>query len=272
MNKAKSGLLVAAAFAAMIALPSSVLGQVDEPADNRTVTMTATAHSRHKEAIPPVQKEDVQVRLHKTRLAVAGWMVASGPLNLYILIDEGLDQSAGSFLSEIASFIRELPARSRVAVGYGSNGNVSVVQDFTEDFERAAKALRIPRGDAGAIASPYLALNDLVKRLPNVPERREIVFLSSGFDPFGGNGLTNSYASTAIHNAQRRNVQIYSIYAAAASHRGSHFFPVWQAQNNLAKVADETGGDAFINGTGEPVSLKPFLDDIARSLAHQYML
>jgi hypothetical protein len=272
MLKVRSTMIVAAVFAAMFVVPSFLRGGSDEQAEHRAVTMTVTAESRHKEPPIPVQIEDVQVRVQKEKIAVAAWKPASGPLNLYILIDEGLSPSADSFMGEIASFIRELPAQTRVAVGYASNGTLSVAQDFTEDREKAAKALRIPRGDAGVMPSPYLALNDVVKRFPDVPERREIVFLSSGYDALSGGELNNPYASTAIENAQRNNVQVFSVYAPSASHRGRHFISLGNAQSNLAKVADNTGGDSYFLGTLAPVSLKPYLDDILQAFAHQYLL
>jgi hypothetical protein len=239
---------------------------------DRLVTLTVTVDSHKNQAPPAVAKEEVLVHHQKERIKVVDWKPASGPLNFYILVDDGLDSSAGSYLGEIAAFIHELPAQTRVAVGYASNGSVSVAQDFTEDKDAAAKALRIPRGSFGAVASPFLALNDLVKRFPDAPERREILFVSSGYDPMGGNDPSNPYVSTAIDNAQRRNIQVYSVYASAASHRGSHFFAVSMAQSNLAKVADETGGDSFYMGFGSPVSFKPFLDEVLQALSHQYIL
>jgi len=54
-----------------------------------------------------------------------------------------------------------------VAVAYARNGAAMVTQDFTNDHALAAKALRIPLGNLGAFASPYLSLQDWLKRWPS---------------------------------------------------------------------------------------------------------
>ena len=271
MKTQRQVFILGSVLAVMIMLLSCLCPGAQAQTADRNVTMTVTVDSHRNQAPPAVAKDEVLVHHQKERLQVVDWKPASGPLNFYILMDDNLDSSAGSYLSEITTFIHALPAQTRVAVGYASNGTVSVAQDFTEDKDAAAKALRIPRGSFG-VASPFLALNDLVKRFPDAPERREILFISSGFDPMGGNDLSNPYVSTAIDNAQRRNIQVYSVFASAASHRSRHFFAASMAQSNLAKVADETGGDSFYMGTDSPVSFRPFLDELLQALSHQYIL
>jgi hypothetical protein len=44
-----------------------------------------------------------------------------------------------------------------IAVGYMQNDAVNIVQNFTNDHTQAAKALRLPLGNAGVSASPYLS-------------------------------------------------------------------------------------------------------------------
>jgi hypothetical protein len=40
----------------------------------------------------------------------------------------------------------------------------------------------------------------------------------------------------------------------------------------MAKLADETGGESFFLGVGEPVSFRPYLDRLQSSLDNRYRL
>ena len=44
------------------------------------------------------------------------------------------------------------------------------------------------------------------------------------------------------------------------------------AQNNLSKMTDETGGEAYYLGFTAPVSFKPYLDELSHHLSNQYLL
>jgi len=120
------------------------------------------------------------------------------------------------------------------------------------------------------MASPYLSLSDLIKRWPESSARHEVVMVTSGVDPLGGFGPMNPYLDAAIEHAQRAGILVYAIYMPAAGHAGHSFFRMNWAQNHLAQLADETGGEAYMLGFGPPVSFAPYLEEIAAHLAHQY--
>ena len=44
------------------------------------------------------------------------------------------------------------------------------------------------------------------------------------------------------------------------------------AQNNIAKLSEETGAESYFLGYGTPVSLKPYFDEIGEHLSNQYLL
>ena len=44
------------------------------------------------------------------------------------------------------------------------------------------------------------------------------------------------------------------------------------AQNNLNKMADDTGAESYYLGPSTPVSLKPYFDEIGMHLGNQYLL
>ena len=118
--------------------------------------------------------------------------------------------------------------------------------------------------------SPYLSLTDLIKRWPRSSARHEVVMVTSGVDPLGGFGTINPYLDSAIEDAQRNGVAVYAIYTPAAGHAGHSFFRMNWAQNHLAQLAEETGGEAYMLGFGPAVSFAPYLHEIDARLRHQY--
>jgi len=152
------------------------------------------------------------------------------------------------------------------------NGTADILQNLTNDHAQAGKALRLPFGDAGASGSPYFSVVDLIKRWPEGPVRREILMLSDGIDRFGGSGPNNPYVDSAIEDAQRAGVIIFSIYTPGVGHFGHSFWRMNWGQNYLSQISDETGGESYYLGFGAPVSLAPYLDDLTHRLTRQYLL
>src|SRR5215210_3297276 len=64
------------------------------------------------------------------------------PLNLAVLIQDDVVARVGTELGVTRDFIRSLPAGSRVMVGYITTGSLQVRQPFTDDLDKAARALR----------------------------------------------------------------------------------------------------------------------------------
>ncbi len=259
-------LLGALAFALGLFAP----GAIAAGPENVTITVTAVGK---KDTIPPaVTKDDVQFYLNKERTQVAGWAKAE-KLYLAVLIDDSLDSSVANQWSDLKAFFAAQPATTFISVAYARNGTAMLAQDFTNDHDLAAKALRIPLGTGGAFSSPYLALIDLIKRLPASQDRRSILLISSGIDYFRGDfSFTSPDLSPAIERAQKQNINIWSIYAPDDGHRSSRFFRVSRAQANLSQLSEETGGEAYYLGFGPPVTLKPYFDELGSHLDNQYLL
>ena len=238
---------------------------------NATITVTAVGK---KDSMPPaVTNDDVELYLNKERTQVAGW--AKGEkLYLAVLIDDSLDSSVANQWSDLRAFFDAQPATTYISVSYVRNGTAVVAQDFTNDHELAGKALRIPIGSGGAFSSPYLSVLDLMKRWPSSGDRRSILLFSSGIDYFrgGGFGPKSPDLDPAIERAQKQNINIWSIYAPDAGHRGRGFFRASNAQSNLSQLSDETGGEFYGLGFGAPVTFKYYLDEIGMHLNNQYLL
>jgi len=238
------------------------------------VRVVVTVEARHGKEIPVINREDVMVHQGRDRAQVTGWLPLQGDhagLELFLLLDDASDMSLGSQLDDLRRFINAQPATTAISVGYMRNGTVDIVQNLTTDHASAAKALRLPLGSVGAYASPYLSVVDLIKRWPESPVRREILMISNGIDPLGG-GPSNPYLDSAIEQAQRDRVLIYTIYATGVGHLGHSFWRFNWGQNNLSRLADETGGEAYFQGFGTPIAFAPYLEDFTNKLDHQYLL
>lgn len=200
----------------------------------------------------------------------------SSPLTLAVLIQDDLVSSIGNEIKPLRGFINRLPRGSRVLVGYVRTGSLQVPQKFTTDLEKAAKALRPPVGFASAAPyNPYVEVIEAIRRFDSQPSgRRAILLVSDGLDL--SRGLDSSSAGQsldlqrAINEAQRRSIAVYSFYAPTVGGQG----PILSAnaQGSLLRLAEETGGRAFFQGTGAPVSFDPFIKELTTSLDKQIAL
>ncbi|HXO61888.1 MAG TPA: hypothetical protein VN850_08740 [Candidatus Acidoferrales bacterium] len=265
MHTQGSSILLAAAMA--VAGFTATAVRAAEP-----VTTTVTAVGKKNTQPPPIKKDDVELYKGKERLQVADWRKGE-TLFLAVLIDDSLEQNIANQWSDLKAFMMAQPPTTYIAVFYGRNGAATVAQDFTKDHAVAAKALRIPLGGFGAFSSPYLELEDLIKRLPGAGERRSIMLISSGIDYFHGNfGPISPDVDPTIENAQKNNINIWTVYAPDAGHGGRGFFRVNNAQSELSEISEETGAESYFLGFGPPVTLKGYFDEISDHLNNQYLL
>jgi VWFA-related protein len=243
------------------------------PARAADVTVTVTAAAK-KGAPPPIKRDDVQVFEGKERVQVADWR-SDGPLYLAVLIDDSLDTEAASQWNDLRAFMAEQPANTLIAVAYARNGAAQVAQDFTSDHALAAKALRIPLGQGGAFSSPYLAVQDWLKRWPSSAgdHRSSILLISSGIDFFRGSfDPLDPDLETTIEHAQKENVNIWTIYYPGNGHISRGYFRVFNAQANLSRLSEETGAESYYLSFDRPVTLKPYFDELNMHFSNQYLL
>ena len=201
----------------------------------------------------------------------------SSPITLALLIQEDLVPSVSNEIKALAEFIRTLPKGSRVMIGYLRTGTLQVKQRFTNDLERAANSLRPPSGLASAGPyNPYVEVIEALKKFESQPlGRRAILLVSDGLDISRGVDSSSPTQSIdlqrAINESQRRGVAIYGFYAptlVAASNPAL----VSNAQSSLLRFSNETGGMAFFQGLGAPVSFEPFIRELDVSLQKQAAL
>jgi hypothetical protein len=162
-------------------------------------------------------------------------------------------------------------------VGYLRTGSLQVKQRFTNDLEKAAKALRPPSGFANSGPyNPYVEVIEALKRFDSQPlGRRAILLVSDGLDISRGLDSSSPTQSVdlqrAVNESQRRSVAIYGFYAPTAAAAANPSL-AGNAQSSLLRLSNETGGLAFFQGTGAPVSFDPFIRELDISLQKQAAL
>jgi len=245
-----------------------------------------------KSTPPAVADLTIDVNGHKEPLS-AWTPVAPNGAQVAVLIDDGIRESVGTQLDTIRAWIQHLPAGTEVLVGYMENGRVVSDQGFTADHALASSGVHIPQGIAGDSASPYFCLSDFVKKWPSgnaqpanaVPtigsypnqaaarKARFVLMLTNGVDPYNGStspmNQDSPYVATAVEDAQRAGVAVYSIYYADAGFRGNR--GSFSGQSYLSQLSQGTGGTPYFEGTGSPVSLEPFLNNFQRAISETYI-
>jgi VWFA-related protein len=204
--------------------------------------------------------------------------VSDAPLSIAILVQDDLTTNFNLQIDDIKQFIRGLPKGTRVMVAYLRGGAPQIRQRFTDDLEAAAKSLRIVAGSSGlAPRSPYGGVSDILGRFDGVPAgRRAILLFSDGLDTSSGLNLASISQSydldQAVLKAQRRSIAVYSFYSPTTLSESSNSTLTLGAQGALEKLADETGGRAFVSGTLSPVSYLPYFRELTFTLNRQLAL
>lgn len=200
--------------------------------------------------------------------------VSNNPLSLAIVIQDNLSSNFNLEIKKLAEFIKRLPNGSRVMVAYLRGGNIQIRQKFTDDLEKAAGVLRIVTSSAAsAPSSPYEGVREALERFNGLPSgRRAMLLISDGLDAFNPSPTQSIELDRAILRAQRSSVAVYSFYSTTNFTEGNSGILSLQAQGSLNRLADETGGRAFFQGTQAPVSFDPFFRDLSTALSRQFAL
>lgn len=237
------------------------------------VHMIVTVEARQEAQPPAIRGEDLVVYQGRDRVPVSGWtpLHANGAnLELYLLIDDSLTVSLADRIGELQSFLDGLPDNVEVGLAYMRNGMVDIVQRPTRDHAAAAKLIRAPQAITGG--SSYQSLEQLIKEWPAVAERREILMVSDGIEPFSPPDTSDPFVQQSIAAAQRAGIQVFTIYAPAAGHWGQTWWSLTWGQTYLSQLAHETGAEGYGDSIANPVSFLPYLDDLSQRLQRQYEL
>lgn len=218
--------------------------------------------------------------------------IPANAAQIAILIDDGLRTSFGRELGDLKSFIGGLQPGTEVLVGYMQNGRIVSERGFTSDLAAATSSIRLPMGSPGISASPYFAVSDFVKHWPGIGESssrgsdsadaplpspsgkaRFVLMITNGVDPYNGSvspsNQNSPYVDAATADAQRAGIPVYSIYYTDAGVRGG--LASFSGQSYLQQIAEATGGVAYYQGTINPVSLTPFLNQFGKAVSESYV-
>jgi VWFA-related protein len=245
----------------------------------KPVTIPLTIRLKETQPESELQNIDLTIREDgepQTVISIRA-MVTNSPITLALLIQEDLVPSVSNEIKPLAEFVRKLPRGSRVMIGYLRAGSLQVKQKFTTDLEKAAKALRPPVGFANAGPyNPYVEVIEAIRRYESQPAgRRAILLVSDGLDISRGVDSSTPSQSLdlqrAINEAQRRSIAVYGFYAPTLSAQNSPILAA-NAQSSLLRLSSETGGHAFFEGLGAPVSFEPFIRELDQTLEKQVAL
>ena len=280
MGKTKALLIAAVAFLLLTGqFVQSQSGQPDGRSRGSAKPVTVPVTIKVRRPTPEVEMRFVNYVLREdgeVQTILSMRRASENPITLAIVIQDDLVSSVSLEAKRLADFVRRLPPGSRVMIGYIRTGTIEVRRKFTTDLEKAAKGLRPPMGLASASPyNPYVEVIEALRRFDSQPlGRRAIMLVSDGLDTSRGVDSSSPGQSLdlqrAINEAQRRSVAIYSIYAPSAS--GSAPLLGLNGQSCLQRLSNETGGRAFFEGTGAPVSFDPFLKEIDASISMQIAL
>lgn len=263
-------------YLAALALLTATFAPAQQEGPTPTQTLIAIDSKSHQTPTP--QTLTLKVNNRDTPVISVAPIPPTGA-QIALLIDDGLRNSVGRQLGDLRSFVQNLPQGIEIFIGYMQNGRIVSAQDFTTDHAAAAKAIRIPMGSPGASASPYFCLSDFAKKWPasssedTTHKARFVLMLTNGVDPYNGSvspeNQNSPYVDSAIRDAQRAGIAVYSIYYADTGFRGGD--ASFSGQSYLAKVAEATGGRAYFQGTSNPVAIGPFLSQFKASVAETYV-
>jgi len=281
--------------AAMTLTTASRAAQNPTVGDERAVITILPAGPNAQDA--QVSLQDLVLKVNGKKIAPTGLTPLRGDQDrteIVILIDGSARSNLSLQFNDISRFASEIPANTKIALGYMENGRAVLESQLSSDPAHLTNALRIPAGAANQTAGPYFCLSDLAAHWPSSDSgaRRIAILVTDGLDPaqwthdqssdaFSSNKTMHPIASydpedpyveAAIKASVQARLQVYSIYwrnrgtadqAAPASNSG---------QSLISMVTAATGGYAYSEGDSNPVSFEPFFADLRRRMRNQYAL
>jgi hypothetical protein len=200
---------------------------------------------------------------------------AQSPVEFVLLIDGAAHTSLGREWDEIEHFVQNLQPNVKVAIAYMENGRAVLTGPLTADHAKALDGLHLPAGVPGYAASPYFCLSNLAKSWPSTDTsaRREVLMITDGVDTYERRyDPDDPYVHSAIDDSVKAGLVVYSIYWLSNGRADRSSYENDAGQNLLLQVDESTGGTSYWEGTGNPVTLTPYFEDLSRRWNNQYEL
>lgn len=248
---------IASTVLSSILLAELCIGQAAAPKGDGlvAVAVVVTVLTKKSKAPAEIQKEDIIVREGGVRKAIEAWVPARGDhdsLQLAIVIDEASRKDLGGQYESLKKFITAQPPNSSIGIYYALGNSLRPAAQLTTDHNAAAKSLRPPLGDFGNLVGPYSAVSQLIDGWPITLARREILFLTPGFDLIHRERYSSDMRAV-IEEAQRSGIVVHPIMVNSPSARLTEYSEI--ARSNLTELADETGGAPLVGSLTSPLSM-----------------
>jgi hypothetical protein len=271
--RAKGFVAIAALLIFTAAAPA--LAQGEKQGQGTAIVTILPKHDG--DAAPGVSAASVTLKVngHDAKVGNVVALGADSRVELVFLIDSGSRSSLGSQLEEMESFLKSLPPNTKATVGYMQNGHATLAGPLSADHAAVSRGLHLPGGSPGSNGSPYFCLSDLAKNWPSrdTAARRIVLMVTDGVDEFERRfDPDDPYVQAAKSDAVKAGLVVYSIYWRGQGQAGNSAYESNAGQSLLTDVSETTGGKNFWQGTGNPVSFQPFLEELSRRLKNQYEL
>jgi len=197
------------------------------------------------------------------------------PLNIAVLIQDDLISQVSNEIGVTRDFIRSLPKGSRVMVGYITSGTLQIRQPFTTDVDKAAQSLRIPTASlSSAPFNPYVEVIEALRQFDSSwSSANAVLLISDGLDVSRGFDSTAAGHTLdierAIREANKRRVSVFSFYAPSVGLTSRSRLAASYGQSSLNRLAHDTGGKAFFQGTTGFVTFDSYFNRLRQALNQQ---
>jgi hypothetical protein len=266
----------AAALASGLLATAPIFLGAAEPGQGSAVVTLLPKNS--EAAALNVATQNLQIKVDGKQSTVTSFVPAKGsdsPLELVLLIDASARTSLGTQLSEIESFVKEMPKNSKMTIAYMENGRAALTGPLSSDPPQILSGLHLPGGAPGQSSSPYFCLSELAKNWPSKDStaRREVVMITDGVDYYQPRlDLDDPYVQAAIEDSVRSGLVVYSFYWKNQGRMDRSAYESNAGQSLLAEVSQATGGNSYWEGSGNPVSFDPFFKDLRQRFQSQYRI
>jgi hypothetical protein len=242
----------------------------------RAILTVLPAHPETQDASLTASQIDVKLDGKQATInSLTQLTSANSPLELILLIDGSVRTSLYGQASDIIGFAKEIPSNTTMTIAYMENGHAALQGPLSSDAATVESGLHMTGGGPGSNASPYFCLSDLAKHWPskNTGARRMVVMITDGVDEYDRRFDTDDpYVQAAINDTLRAGIVVFTMYWRDQGSASSSQGEADSGQNLLVQVAQATGGNSYWQGNSNPVSLKPYFDDLRRRLHVEYAL
>jgi hypothetical protein len=223
-----------------------------------------------------ISAQSLKIKVNGKEQAVTSFnqlQESNSPVELVLLLDAGARASLGTQFGDIQTFVKEMPANTKMAIAYMQQGRAVFSSQLSSNAPDVLKGLHLSTGIPGANASPYFCLSDLAKNWPSHDRtaRREVLMVTDGVDNYERRfDPDDPYVQTAIKDSVRAGLVVHTIYWKNTGFANNTRYATDAGQNLLLLVTQATGGNSYWEGLGNPVSFQPFFQDLRRRLNNQY--